>query len=167
MENTKKADHIEKPKRRNYKNELESAIGQIQVLKNQLLRNAADFDNYRKRSDKERFELQNRTNRELVTKLLPVLDDFGRSIETNAEKGDPTALLEGVKLIYKNLFKILQDEGLEPMGSVGKPFDPELHEALLQVDVEGYASDTVIEEHVKGYTFRDQVIRHARVIVSK
>ncbi len=156
-----------KTKRRNYKKELEAAVQQIEELKSQFMRQAADFDNFRKRTEKERLELTERANMRLISQILPVLDDFGRSIETNTEKGDKESLLEGINLIYRNMFTILNKDGLKHMECVGKPFDPEFHDALMQVDVEGYEPDTVIEEHIKGYLYRDQVIRHAKVIVSK
>jgi len=154
-------------KRRNYKKELENAIKENKALKEQLLRVAAEFDNYRKRSEREKTNLIEFANMEIITSLLPILDDFSRSIEMNMEKGDKNTLLEGIKLVHKSFLKILQDQGLKIMDSEGHKFNPEKHDALLHIKMDGKESDTIIEEHVKGYIFKDRVIRHAKVVVAK
>ncbi len=154
-------------KKRNYKKELEDLQKEYQSLKDQLLRLAAEFDNYRKRVERDMNGLIRSANADLVVSLLPIIDDLERSI--NAANGNQNAspLLEGIKLIQKNFLKTLQDQGLKPIESVGQPFDPEKHDALLQMPVDGKEPNIVIEEHVKGYEFKDRVIRHAKVIVSK
>lgn len=154
-------------KRRNYKKELEQALAENKDLKQKFLRIAAEFDNYRKRIDREMIVLRESAKADLVSQLLPVLDDLERSIEAGNEKHDADSLLEGIKLVQKNFLRILQGEGLKPMESVGKPFDPEKHDALLQIEAKGKDSEIVVEEHVKGYEFKDRVLRHAKVIVSK
>ena len=165
---TEQATPKEKPvKRRNYKKELEGAVKENTELKEQLLRIAAEFDNFRKRTDREKTKLIEFANVELLTGLLPVLDDFSRSIEMNSENGDKETLLEGIKLVHKSFLKLLQDQGLKPMECEGQKFNPETHDALLQIEMEGKEPDTIIEEHVKGYVFKDRVIRHAKVVVAK
>ena len=158
----------EKPvKRRNYKKELEIALKDNKELKEQLLRIAAEFDNYRKRSDREKTSLIEFASADLITSLLPVLDDFTRSLDVNIQKGDKDTLLEGIKLVHKSFLKILQDQGLKAMDCEGQKFNPEIHDALLQIEMKGKESDTIIEEHVKGYVYKDRVIRHAKVVVAK
>ncbi|MBN2411592.1 nucleotide exchange factor GrpE [candidate division KSB1 bacterium] len=165
---TEQTTQKDKPaKRRNYKKELEAAVKENKELKEQILRIAAEFDNYRKRTEREKTNLVDYANVELLTSLLPVLDDFSRSMETNIEKGDKETLVEGIKLVYKSFLKILQNQGLKPMESEGQKFNPEIHDALLQIEVDGKETDTIIEEHVKGYLFKDRVIRHAKVVVAK
>jgi len=154
-------------KRRNYKKELEIAVQENKELKEQLLRIAAEFDNYRKRTEREKVNLIEFANGELLTSLLPVLDDFSRSLEMNVEKGDKETLLEGIKLVHKSFLKILSDQGLKPMECKDKKFNPESHDALLQIEMDGKESDTIIEEHVKGYLYKDRVLRHAKVVVAK
>ncbi len=154
-------------KRRNYKKELEQATAENKDLKEKFLRIAAEFDNYRKRIDREMIVLRESAKADIVSQLLPVMDDLERSLDAGSEKHDAKSLLEGIGLIQKNFLRILQDEGLKPMDSVGKPFDPEKHEALLQIEAKDKDSEVVVEEHLKGYEFKDRVIRHAKVIVSK
>ncbi len=154
-------------KRRNYKKELEQATAENKDLKEKFLRIAAEFDNYRKRIDREMIVLRESAKADLVSQLLPVLDDLERSIDAGSKKRGAKSLLEGISLVQKNFLHILQDEGLKSMDSVGKPFDPEKHEALLQIEAKDKDHEIVVEEHLKGYEFKGRVIRHAKVIVSK
>ncbi len=135
-------------------------------FKDQLLRTAAEFDNFRKRSFNEKKDLILQANADFVKSLLPVLDDFERFIQAGKES-DVESLRQGIELIYKNFRKILSDQGLEAMKTIGQPFDPEKHDALMQVESGDTEPDTVVDEHQKGYEFNGRVIRHAKVIVSK
>ena len=132
-----------------------------------LLRRAAEFDNYRKRSEREISSIIQKANADLVLALLPVLDDLERILTAGPAVAEAGPLLEGIKLVHKNFSKVLQDAGLTAMAAVDQPFDPEKHDALLHVPVAGKEPNLVVEEHKKGYEFRDRVIRHAQVIVSK
>ncbi len=147
--------------------ELEQAVAQY---KDQLLRKAAEFENYKKRAEGEALTLIKFANEELVTKLLPVVDDFERSLksrlEMNGESGDQNSFLRGVELIYNKFKKVLESNGVKEFEVLGKPFDPNLHDALLQIPKPGVPPHTIIEEVEKGYMMYDRVIRHARVIVS-
>jgi len=136
-------------------------------LKDQLLRKAAEFENYKKRRENEFLQLVATSNAELITQLLPVLDDYERSLKAAESSRDFDAFYEGIALIYKNLLSVLEKHGVRPIESVGKPFDPELHEALMQVESNDHGSGVVVEEHRKGYRMHDRVLRHAQVIVSK
>ena len=153
-------------KRRNYKKELQAAVAEKEDLRDKLLRTAADFDNYRKRAQQEKLELYESANADLIRRLLPVLDDLDRFADAgNSSADDP--LSQGVSLIRKNLVKILQDTGLQEMATKGALFDPSKHDALMLVDADDVEPHTVVEEHQKGYEFKNKILRHAKVIVSK
>lgn len=156
-----------KRKHKNYRKELKAAQAEVNRLKDQLLRTAAEFDNYRRRSEKEYSNLIRTANSDLIAQLLPILDDLERSISSRTEKTDFDAFFEGVRLVYAKFTKILQNSGLEYIDAVGKEFDPNLHEALLTMERDGHPANIVIEEHLKGYKMNDKVIRHSKVIVSK
>ncbi len=138
-----------------------------QRARDQLLRLAAEFDNYRKRNERDAAQWIQNANMELVGKLLPSLDDLERILTSGEKAADAAALLEGLRLFQKNLLKILQEEGLQAMEVLGREFDPEFHDALLHVEVEGAEANSIIEEHKKGYLFKERILRHAQVIVSK
>ena len=133
--------------------------------KDQYLRLLAEFDNFRKRRQIESLEMGDRIKREVILSLLPVLDDTDR-LFSNAEQ-NADSLIAGVKLIADKFRKILIDQGLKPMESQGKQFDPEWHEALLMVDSPDHKSGTIIDVYEPGYLFGDHVLRHAKVTVSK
>ncbi|MDZ7369977.1 MAG: nucleotide exchange factor GrpE [candidate division KSB1 bacterium] len=154
-------------KKRNYKKELEAALAERDALKEMLLRTAAEFDNYRKRIQQEKAELVESANAGLIKKLLPVLDDLNRLCESTAEKAQEDPVLQGIELIRRNFTRILEDEGVREMKTKGEPFDPERHEALMLVEAEGVPPNTVVEEHQRGYEYKEKILRHARVIVSK
>jgi len=135
--------------------------------KDQLLRTAAEFENYKRRTEKESLALLLNANERLITELIPVIDDFSRSLE-HAEKTDNNdSLKEGVTLIYKKLMSVMEKQGLKEMESKGKEFDPDKHQALMQVNSDEHESGYITEEHLKGYTLNDKVIRHAQVLVAE
>ncbi len=136
-------------------------------LNNKYMRIVAEFDNYKKRTDKEYISLIQNANEQLINNLLPIVDDLERSLDHLDENKDFESLADGFKIIYKNLISILEKQGLKPLQSVGEEFDPEKHDALLQSEKKGLEANTVIDEHLKGYILNDKVIRHAQVIVSK
>jgi len=135
--------------------------------KDQLLRKAAEFENYRKRIENDSANLVRFANEELIEKFLPVLDDFDRSFAAlkNMNSGGES-FIKGIELIYNKLRRIFELQGIKPIDVVGQPFDPELHDALLQMPSKEHPPNTVIQEVEKGYTLHDRVIRHSKVIVS-
>ncbi len=135
-------------------------------LRDQLLRKAAEFENYKRRTETDFANLVRSANESLVASLLPVLDDFLRSLKAGKEMADPAAFYRGVEMIYTKLLRILEGQGLAAFESVGEPFDVALHDALLQVPRSDVPPHTVVEEVERGYRFNDRVLRHARVIVS-
>lgn len=135
-------------------------------VKDQLLRTMAEFDNYKRRTDKEFIDNIQSASKEVIEDILPVIDDFNRSLQhADPKKGD--ALLEGINLVYKNLMNVLTKRGLTEIEAVGEEFNPDEHDALMQVDSKEFDSGFVVEEHSKGYKLNDKVIRHAQVLVAK
>lgn len=157
---TKKADSIAK-----LKAEMEASKGENADLRDKNLRLLAEFDNFRKRKKFEALEAADSVKKEMMLRLLPVLDDYERLMNhrENAEEG----LMDGIILIFDKFRKILEDAGIKPMDSKGKSFDPELHEAVMTVESQGKEADSVVEVIESGYFIGERVLRHAKVIVSK
>lgn len=144
--------------------------GEIEQLKEQLrrehamyLRNAADFDNYRKRVEREIAGASRAGKREILLPLLEALDGFDRALETLGEA--PPSVVEGIRAIQRRLLAVLEAQGVIPFDSVGKPFDPKLHEVIAVTDEDGLESGTVVNEVMSGYRWNDEVLRPARVRV--
>lgn len=133
-----------------------------------LLRLQADFENTRKRLEKEKQEFVKFANEGLVVELLNVLDDLERAVELAQEKHqDLSAFLKGVEMVLAHLYQMLKQYGVKPIEANGKIFDPNFHEALMQVENKEVPEHTVVEEMQKGYLMNDRVIRTAKVKVSK
>jgi molecular chaperone GrpE len=148
--------------------ELSQLKNENSVLKDKFLRLAAEFDNYKKRTLKEKIEMMKTAATDTVTALLPVLDDFDRAKKNADDENSAETFSEGVSLVYQKLYNILKQKGLEPMETNGQPFDPELHDAITEIpaptdDMKGKVVDTV----EKGYMLNDKIIRHAKVVVGK
>lgn len=139
---------------------------ELAELKDKYIRLYADFENFRRRTAKERLELLGTANADMMKTVLPIVDDFERAMKSFETTQEVEPLKEGVSLIFNKLFKSLESKGLKPMDSVGKPFDAELHESITQFpapseDMKGKVVD-VIE---KGYFLNDKVLRYAKVVV--
>lgn len=143
--------------------ELQRAADQA---RDQLLRKAAEFENYKRRTDAEMLGIIRNATESLVASLLPVLDDFDRSLRAGREAQESDSFFRGVELIQAKLLKILEARGLSAFPSAGRPFTVEEHDALLQVPRADVPPNTVIEEVERGYRFNDRVLRHAKVVVS-
>jgi len=144
----------------------ETADDHADSYKADLQRMAADFANYRKRNDAERVEFAKFAKADLITKLLDVLDGYDRALASVPDDMKGQAWVEGMWLVERKLRQILDAEGLEPVESLGKPFDPYVHEAVAYVESD-QPEGTVIEEHQKAYRLHDRVIRPALVSVAK
>jgi molecular chaperone GrpE len=131
-----------------------------------LLRVRADYDNLRKRIDRERRDFQIQANCELVGRLLPVVDNLERALATDTENGGEGALHEGVTMIYRQLMDQLSQDGLQPIESVGKAFDPNLHDAVATDATSPEPANTIVDELQKGYLFQGRVLRPSMVVVS-
>ncbi|HET6990773.1 MAG TPA: nucleotide exchange factor GrpE [Bacteroidia bacterium] len=139
---------------------------QVSALNDKHLRLYSEFDNFRKRTSKERVEILNMAGAEIIKSLLPVVDDLDRAIKNNEQSKDVAAINEGVNLIAQKFRSILAQKGLEVVSSVGQPFDVDLHEAITNVpapseDMKG----KVVDEIEKGYMLNGKVIRFAKVVV--
>ena len=135
-------------------------------LKDQLLRRAADFDNYRKRMMKEKQETFDYANANLLGDLLDSLDNFDRTLEAAATAKDVKSVTEGIKMINKSLVKMLEDKyGLVSFGKEGEDFNPDEHEAIGRTEDEKAKKETLMQVYLKGYKLKDKIIRHAKVMV--
>ena len=150
------------------KDPLQTAQDEIADLKNQLLYKVAEFENYRKRTLKERAELILNGGEKFITAILPVLDDMERAIENGAKTDDPAVLREGMELIHQKFMKILESQGVNKIETENADFDTDVHEAVAMVP--GMGDDKkgkVIDCLQQGYKLNDKVIRHAKVAVGQ
>lgn len=155
-------------------NQTENLEEKIKVLEQDIiqykelaLRKAAEFENYKRRTENDQLNLLKYAAESLIIKLLPTIDDLERSLEHMTEETDVQKIKEGVQLIYNKFVKTLADQGVQKMESIGKPFSVEFHEALMQRVDDSVPPHTVIDELETGYMYKDRVIRHAKVIVSE
>jgi molecular chaperone GrpE len=146
--------------------EIERLKAQVAELTERLIRSQADFENYRRRMQREKEELIVYANQKLILNLLPVLDNLDRALATPPVAGDEK-LRQGVELTARSFRELLAKEGVTPIEAVGQPFDPNLHEAVMTVESEEHPDETVVMEFRKGYKLGDRVIRPSQVQVSK
>ncbi len=167
-ENSENSEESENAENAEEKDPLEVAQAEIAELKSQLLYKAAEFDNYRKRTLKERAELILNGGEKTITAILPVLDDMERAIENGAKTDDPAVLREGMELIYQKFMKALEAQGVSKIETEDADFDTDVHEAVAMVP--GMGDDKkgkVIDCLQQGYKLNDKVIRHAKVAVGQ
>lgn len=139
----------------------------LEEAKNKYLRLYAEFDNFKKRSAKERTELLQTAGKDIIIALIPVLDDFERGLKLMENNANIEPIKEGVTLVYLKLKNILLQKGLKEMGSLHESFDPELHEAISTIPADDINNKhKIIDEIEKGYFMNDKVIRHAKVVVA-
>lgn len=149
-------------------NEVSELQGAVQELKDKHLRLLAEFENYKKRTMRERLELVNSASKDVIVSLLPVVDDFNRAKMSADDPKNAEEFSEGVLLVYNRLNTVLQQKGLQPMTSTGEKFDPEWHEALTEIPVQDENQKGVVVDTIEtGYTLNDKIIRHAKVVVGK
>lgn len=146
---------------------LKEAEDKIAGLTDRLMRTAAEFDNYKKRTAREKDEFYKLTVCETVNYFLPVLDNLERAVQAaEAAEGADSNMLEGIKMVKKQFEDVLSDIGVTPIAAVGVPFDPEKHNAVMMETSEDVEENTVTAELMKGYEYKDKVIRHAMVKVA-
>ena len=138
----------------------------IDELNDKLRRSMAEFDNYRKRTDKEKSAMYEIGAKDVIEKILPIVDNFERGLNTIPEDAKGTAFAEGMEKIYKQFVKTLDDLGVKPIEAVGKPFDPNFHNAVMHVEDEEAGENIVVEEFMKGYMYKGSVVRHSMVKVA-
>ena len=139
----------------------------IDELNDKVLRQMAEFENFRKRTDKEKSQQFELGQGNVLEKLLPVVDNFERGLAAVPEAEKDGAFADGMNKIYKQLLKEVEDLGVTPIEAVGKEFDPNLHNAVMQVESQEYESGIVAQELQKGYMFHDSVLRHSMVAVAQ
>lgn len=137
----------------------------IEELEDRVKRQMAEFENFRKRTDKEKTAMFETGARSVIEKILPVVDNFERGLATVPEEDKGTPFAEGMEMIYKQLLTELEKMEVKPIPAVGEEFDPNFHNAVMQVESEEFESGVIAQELHKGYTYRDSVVRHSMVAV--
>lgn len=140
---------------------------QITDLEDRVMRQMAEFENFRRRTEKEKTAMFETGAKSVIEKILPVVDNFERGLATIPEEDKGTPFAEGMAMIYKQLMTELEGIGVKPIQAVGQEFDPNLHNAVMQVESEEYESGVIAQELMKGYTYRESVVRHSMVAVTQ
>ena len=125
----------------------------------------AEFENFRKRTEKEKTQMFDLGSKSIIEKILPVIDNFERGFTTVEETDKEDAFVVGMDMVYKQLMTELENAGVKPIEALGQEFDPEFHNAVMQVESEEYESGVVAQEFQKGYMYKDTVVRHSMVAV--
>ncbi len=146
---------------------VEGLRAKVEELEDRLLRAKADAQNLRRRSAVEQSSAIRYANAELIKSLLGILDDFERSLAATETSDNLQAVVDGAELVYQNLIQALRSQGLHAIDALHEPFDPNVHEAIMQQPCADYPAGTVVEEIAKGYRLHDRVLRPAKVVVSK
>ena len=138
----------------------------IEELNDRVKRQMAEFDNFRKRTEKEKTQMFETGAKNIIEKILPVVDNFERGLATIPEEEKGNAFAEGMEKIYKQMITVLEEAGVTVIEAVGQEFDPNLHNAVMHIDDEEVGENIVVEEFQKGYKYRDSVVRHSMVKVA-
>lgn len=139
---------------------------QIEELTDKYRRTMAEFDNFRKRTEKEKAAMYEIGAKDIIEKMLPIVDNFERGLSGLSEEEKAAPFADGMDKVYKQLMKALEDAGVKPIEAVGCEFDPNLHNAVMHVEDESFGENVVAEEFQKGYTYRESVVRHSMVKVA-
>lgn len=139
---------------------------QIEELTDRVRRTMAEFDNFRKRTEKEKSAMYEIGARDIVERILPVVDNFERGLASAPQDAQGKAFAEGMEMIYKQLLKALEEAGVKPIEAVGQPFDPNFHNAVMHIEDETLGENMIAQELQKGYMYRDTVVRHSMVQVA-
>ena len=138
----------------------------IEELTDRLTRQMAEFDNFRKRTEKEKSQMYEIGAKDIIEKILPVVDNFERGLDAVKEEDKEDPFVQGMEKVYKHLVTTLEGIEVKPIEAVGQPFDPNFHNAVMHVEDENFGENIVAEEFQKGYTYRDSVVRHSMVKVA-
>ena len=138
----------------------------IEELTDKLTRQMAEFDNFRKRTEKEKSQMYEVGAKDIIEKILPVVDNFERGLDAVKEEEKEDPFVQGMEKVYKHLVTTLEGIEVKPIEAVGQPFDPNFHNAVMHVEDENFGENIVAEEFQKGYTYRDSVVRHSMVKVA-
>lgn len=152
-------------KKKLFKKKKDKKDEQIEELNDKLMRTMAEFDNFRKRTEKEKQQMFEIGAKDIVEKILPVIDNFERGLGSVPEDDKESAFVQGIEQIYKQLMTTLETAGVTPIEAVGKEFDPNFHNAVMHAEDENFGENIVSEELQKGYMYRESVVRHSMVKV--
>ena len=148
------------------KNKKDKKDEKIEELTDRLTRQMAEFDNFRKRTDKEKSQMYEVGAKDIIEKILPVVDNLERGLDAVKEEDKEDPFVQGMEKVYKHLMTTLEEIEVKPIEAVGKEFDPNFHNAVMHVDDENFGENIVAEEFQKGYTYRDSIVRHSMVKVA-
>ena len=148
------------------KNKKDKKDEKIEELTDRLTRQMAEFDNFRKRTEKEKSQMYEIGAKDIIEKMLPVVDNFERGLDAVKEEDKEDPFIQGMEMVYKQLMTVLGELGVKPIEAVGKEFDPNLHNAVMHVEDENFGENIIAEEFRKGYMYRDSVVRHSMVKVA-
>lgn len=148
------------------KNKKDKKDEKIEELTDRLTRQMAEFDNFRKRTDKEKSQMYEVGAKDIINKILPVVDNFERGLAAVPEEEKKNPILEGMEKVYKQLMTTLEEIGVKPIEAVGQEFNPDFHNAVMHVEDEELGENIIAEEFQKGYTYHDSVVRHSMVKVA-
>ena len=165
-ETVEEAAEPTKEKSKLFKKKKDQKDEKIEELSDKLLRQMAEFDNFRKRTEKENSAMYEIGAMDVVEKLLPVVDNFERGFQSVAEEDKEDAFVTGMEMVYKQLMTMLETVGVKPIEAVGQEFNPDLHNAVMHVEDETVGDNIIVEEFQKGYTYRDSVVRYSMVKVA-
>lgn len=166
LNNEKEKDTV-KNAEENEKERVTQLEKEISDLKDRFIRKVAEFENYKRRTENDQLNLFKYAAESFIIKLLPVIDDFERSLQHIDSAKNNESLKEGIKLVYDKFIRVLEDQGIHKIEAVGKPFDVNFHEALMQRKTDQAEPHTVIDEIQPGYLYKDKVIRHSKVVVNE
>ena len=161
-EKTAKSDRKEKKKKDKKQDALKE---KVEELEDRVKRQMAEFDNFRKRTEKEKAAMFETGAKSVIEKILPVVDNFERGLASVPEEEKDGAIAQGMQMIYKQLMTELENLDVKPIPAVGEEFNPEFHNAVMQTESEEFESGVIAQELQKGYTYRDSVVRHSMVAV--
>lgn len=161
-EKAAKSDRKEKRKKDKKQDPLKE---KVEELEDRVKRQMAEFDNFRKRTEKEKAAMFETGAKSVIEKILPVVDNFERGLASVPEEERDGAIAQGMQMIYKQLMTELENLDVKPIPAVGEEFNPEFHNAVMQTESEEFESGTIAQELQKGYTYRDSVVRHSMVAV--
>ena len=148
------------------KNKKDKKDEKIEELTDRLTRQMAEFDNFRKRTDREKSQMYEIGAKDIIEKILPVVDDFERGLHAVKEEEKENPFVQGMEMVYKKLMTTLEGVGVKPIEAVGTEFNPNFHNAVMHVEDENFGENIVAEEFQKGYMYRDSVVRHSMVKVA-
>lgn len=167
-ESEEKEDEKSEKKEKKFgrKNKKDKKDEKIEELTDRLTRQIAEFDNFRKRTDKEKSQMYEIGAKDVIEKILPVVDNFERGLNAVAEEEKEQPFIQGMDKIYKQLMTTLDEIGVKPIEAVGAEFNPEFHNAVMHMEDENLGENTIAEEFQKGYMYRESVVRHSMVKVA-